>query len=73
MDFSIQFHQGLWLVFQNGAQVLSTADYRQVEDALDRAENWLLYTQSEERADKFGRLLPTCGNADALRTGLAAH
>ena len=69
MDFSIQFHQGLWLVFQDGVQVLSTAEYRQVEDALDRAEIWLRYTQSEERADNFSRLLPTCGNADALCTG----
>ena len=38
MVFSIQPHQGRWLVFQDGVRVFS-AGYRQVEDWLDWAEN----------------------------------
>ena len=60
MEFRIQAREGRWLVFRNGVPVLSTADYRQVEDMLDCAENQLRGTQADTRADKSDHPLPNC-------------
>ena len=65
MVFRIEAREGRWLVFRNGVPVLSTADYRQVEDILDCAENQLRGTQADVRPDKSDQALPTGGNADA--------
>ena len=65
MAFRVEACEGRWLVFRNGVPVLSTADYRQVEDMLDCAENQLRGTQADARPDKSDQALPTGGNADA--------
>ena len=65
MEFRIEAREGRWLVFRNGVPVLSTADYRQVEDMLDCAENQPRGTQADARPDKSDQALPTGRNVDA--------
>jgi hypothetical protein len=64
MAFTIEPHEGRWLVLQDGVPVFS-GDYRQVEDWLDQAEN---SASGEQHADKptqaSGPMLPIRGHGD---------
>ena len=64
MEFHIQPHDGLWLVWRNGTPVFS-GDYRRVEDWLDRAENRAGCTlRARLTSGASGQTLPPRGNGD---------
>ena len=64
MAFTIEPHEGRWVVLQDGVPVF-LGDYRQVEDWLDQAENSASREQqADEPAPKLsGKVNCTSGRA----------
>ena len=71
MAFTIEPHEGRWVVLHDGVPVFS-GDYGQVEDWLDQAENSASgERQADQQIKASGPRLPMRGQGEA-RSGVGA-